>query len=250
MVDAREGFYGWPPEAIALVERAAETHGGFERYGKLESVSFVLKNFGGPLPWMKGLELRSMPRRVQVFPHARKARFEGFPELGQDGVFDQGHVSLVSRGSTLSESQRHRDTFRGLGRYRRWAPLDTLYFFGCALTTYLALPFCLRDLSFVEMRRFEQGGRVLAGVTVDFPPDFQSHCARQSFFFDEQGFLVRHDYTADIVGPWALGAHFSEAYEFVEGIPFATRRRVVARLGAHPTPMPVLYANLAEFKVS
>jgi hypothetical protein len=56
--------------------------------------------------------------------------------------------------------------------------------------------------------------------------------------------LYRHDYTAEIVGRWATGAHFSYDYREVSGLPIATRREVYVRVSGLVTPLPVLRAKL------
>jgi hypothetical protein len=58
----------------------------------------------------------------------------------------------------------------------------------------------------------------------------------QRFQFDETGLILRHDYVADVAGAWARGAHFWRDFVTVEGVPIATHRRVLARLGRLPVP--------------
>ncbi|MDX1386091.1 MAG: hypothetical protein R3257_00775, partial [bacterium] len=62
-----------------------------------------------------------------------------------------------------------------------------------------------------------------------FPDSFPTHSPRQVFYFDEQGFIVRHDYTARVFGDWAQGAHYSYDLKKVQGFTFPTRRRVWPR---------------------
>ena len=71
-----------------------------------------------------------------------------------------------------------------------------------------------------------------------------SHTKLQAFYFDAEGLLRRHDYTADIVGPWAWGAHYSHDYQSLDGIPVATRREVFLRFGQAVTSVPVLNAKV------
>jgi hypothetical protein len=86
-------------------------------------------------------------------------------------------------------------------------------------------------------------------VRATFPSSLHTHGPRQEFFFDAEGLLVRHDYTAEIVGRWARGAHFTSDYVEVDGLPFARERRVYARLGGVVTPLPALSARLEPLKV-
>src|SRR5262249_38486410 len=160
-----------------------------------------------------------------------------------DGIFAAGDVSLVERGGrVVAESRRHRATFAGLRKWRRWQPLDALYFFGYALATYWSLPFVLERTSLVRADA--------RSLTVAFPDALESHGRRQRFHFDDDGLLVRHDYRAEILSSLATGAHFSGGYVEAGGMPFATKRRVTLRLGGLALPVTVLHGELADFSVA
>jgi hypothetical protein len=146
----------------------------------------------------------------------------------------------------LTESRDHRARFTGLRKLGRWDELDALYFFGYALSNYLALPFLLAQTAFVAPARAGD----LRGVTVDFPPGLHTHGRRQRFYFDASGLLRRHDYVAEIVSAWARGAHFSDDYEDAGGLQVATRRHVVATVLGRATPVPVLNARLREPRIT
>jgi hypothetical protein len=60
-----------------------------------------------------------------------------------------------------------------------------------------------------------------------------THSRIQTIYFDREGLIVRHDYVAEIIGPWARGAHLWRDFVEVNGFPIATHRRVVTRLGRH-----------------
>jgi hypothetical protein len=84
------------------------------------------------------------------------------------------------------------------------------------------------------------------GVDVIFPEGVHTHCRRQQFYFGADGRIVRHDYTADIIGPMARGSHFWEEYDQSGGLLIARRRRVVVRLGPYPTSLEVLRVQMGE----
>jgi hypothetical protein len=244
-------FPGWPPDARALIEQAAARHGGWERWQRLHTVHIQQEELGGPLPWAKGLHrTHPMPRHVEVHPHERRAVFLDYPRAGEAATFAAGDVRITSGDRLLREGQDHRRTFAGLRKYRRWDELDALYFFGYALVTYMSLPFLLGELRFVAACQQEDGGQRLRGVTVEFPAGFHTHCARQRFFFDDTGLLLRHDYRAEVIGAWANAAHYSSDYVAADGLLLARRRRVVATLFGRPTPLPVLHARFAGLAVS
>ena len=62
-------------------------------------------------------------------------------------------------------------------------------------------------------------GQRLIGVDVELPATLHMHSRRQSFYFDDEGLLRRHDDVADIVGWMARGAHLWRNFVAVGGIP-------------------------------
>ena len=230
-------YVGWSPAAIALAERACARHGGWERFEQVERVSLDVVTIAGMLPSFMGMGVRYPTfGRVHVEPHTQRVTFDDWPTQGDEAVYMHGEVYLKEVFSSVG-SRKHR---RFLPRLT-WRPVDAAYFFGYALANYVALPFLLARTQFVSTE-----GRKLV---VDFPPEFDTHCKRQRFHFDESGLLIAHDYTAEVIAGAAAGRHYSEEYEEVGGLVFAKKRRVVARLGAWGTPVPVLEARLERFSV-
>ncbi len=68
---------------------------------------------------------------------------------------------------------------------------------------------------------------------------------------DAAGLLLRHDYTADVIGGWATAANRRLASEVVDGLRFYTRRLVTPRFGDHPVlPGPTLvWIELDDIRV-
>ncbi|HVY36560.1 MAG TPA: hypothetical protein VHM31_01455 [Polyangia bacterium] len=218
--------------AEEMIARATERYGGRARWERM-TLSVSPTQLRGLLPWMKGVgRTFRLPARAEIVPARAEATFFDYPTAGATGRFVAGRVALGD--APLAE---HRETFRGLRKWRRWSPLDALYFFGYALTHYHAVPFILAD---AEPRGWDARRRAL---TVRFAPTVHTHCPVQTFWFDESGLILRHDYVADIVGFWARGAHYWHGYTDLSGFPFATHRRVVARVGRIPTPLLALEAR-------
>jgi hypothetical protein len=243
----------WVGPAREVLERSIERHGGWSRWRSLGTVTLIPRLLRGMLPTVKGNgRTFSLPPRMVVRPRELEAEFVDYPTEGERGVFARGELRWVdAHGATKAVSVSHRETFRGLGKYRRWSPLDALYFFGYALTHYHALPFTLGEGQCLGHHRARLGDEALDGVVVRLPPSLHTHCERQVFYFDSTGVLRRHDYVADIVGAWARGAHFWEDYEQVEGLLVAKRRHVVARLWRRPLPLFVaLHAEFDRVEVS
>jgi hypothetical protein len=232
-----EKYVGWSPAAIVLAERACARHGGWERFENVERVSLDVVTISGTLPSFMGIGSRyPLFGRVHVEPHRQRTTFDDWPTQGDEAVYMYGEVHVKEVFSAVG-SRKHR---RFLPRLT-WRPVDAAYFFGYALINYVSLPFLLARTQLVSTK-----DRTLV---VDFPPEFDTHCKRQSFHFDESGLLVAHDYTAEVIAGVAAGRHYPEEYAEVGGLLFPRKRRVVARLGAWATPVEVLHAHLERYEV-
>jgi hypothetical protein len=248
---AREFHPSWSGPALEVLERAISRHGGWSTWQRLHSVTLTPRSLSGMLPVLKGHgRTFSLPPRVVVRPQVLEAEFRDYPTAGSRGLFTRGEVQLVdSHGVATARAADPRRTFRGLSKHRRWSPLDALYFFGYALTHYHSLPFSLGEGQCLGVHRARLGGEPLDAVTVGLPSSLHTHCRRQTFYFDGQGVLRRHDYVAEIVGAWARGAHFWEDYEEANGLLVARRRHVVARLFGQPLPFVALHAEFESVEV-
>lgn len=237
---------GWTGEARALLDRAVERHGGWAAWEALRSLTLTMRHLSGLVPSVKGLR-RTFPQpgRAEVFPREYRAVFHDYPTAGQRGVFQGGAVQVLGAdGAVVASMPDHRRSFRGLRKWRRWSPADALYFFGYAITHYHGLPFTLVEARPIRIRRVRCDGRALTGVDVELPATLHTHCRRQSFYFDDEGLLRRHDYVADIVGWMARGAHLWRDFTSAHGIPIPRERHVVARLGRTTTPIVALHAQV------
>jgi hypothetical protein len=226
-------------DAEEMLGRALERYGGTERWQRLR-LTMSPVGLRGLIPWMKGAgRTFRLPPRAELVPSRAEATFFDYGASGAVGRFVNGRVALGD-GPLLE----HRHTFRGLRKWRRWSPLDALYFFGYALTHYHAVPFTLPQ---AQRRAWDPGRRAL---TVAFSQDVHTHNRVQTFYFDDSGLIRRHDYVADIVSVCARGAHLWLDQQVVAGYPIATHRRVVARLGKRPTPLVALEAHLTNVRVA
>jgi len=236
----------WTGEAGALLDRAMARHGGRAAWDAFRRLTLAPRKLVGALPALKGIgRTFPLPPRIDVYPHEYRAVFHDYPSPGQRGLFTAGAVELVDGGGgTLAKSADARAIFRGLRKWRRWAPADALYFFGYALTHYHGLPFTLAEGRPLALRRARADGRALTGVEVELPASLHTHNRRQTFYFDDDGLLRRHDYVAEIAGWWARGAHLWRDFVTAEGIPVPRVRHVVGRLGRVATPFVALHAEL------
>jgi len=237
----------WEGEARELLEAAVRRHGGWDAWEKLQAVSLRPKSVTGLLPGIKGVgRTFPVPARIEIRPHQRAATFFDYPRPGWRGDYTDGKLAITDdRGTAIESTPDPRPTFRGLRKLRRWTPADALYFFGYALTHYYSLPFTLVEGRPLALRWAWYERRRLRGIEVELPAALHTHCRRQTFYFEEDGLLRRHDYVAEIVGWWARGAHLWSDFVTAGGIEIAQRRRVVGRLGRRATSFTVLSAELA-----
>jgi len=235
----------WHGEARALLESAISRHGGWDAWRALGTLSLRFVHLDGVIPLLKGEGgTFPAPGRVDATPHEHRAVFYDYPAPGTRGLYSNGKVALIGAGDAVVDTHPdRRATFRGFGKWRRWSPLDALYFFGYAITHYLSLPFTLADATPLGRRDITQDGRRLTGIAVALPVELHTHSARQTFYFDD-GLLMRHDYVADIISPLARGAHHSRDYVRAQGIAVARERHVVARVGRWRMPLVALHADL------
>ena len=246
----RDLYQSWSQEAIDLVERAVAKHGGWRRWESPYEVQARVKLLTGILPSVKGLCL-TYPQfgNVSTIPSRCRTTFEDYPAKGMQSVFENGDVWISDPAGGVRKSEHHRQTFRGLRKYRLWSPLDAVYFFGYAIWHYHTLPFSLPECRLVRLCTAKGKGAPFRGVVVDLPPNVETHSSRQSFFFNEDGTLTRHDYVADVMGFWVRGAHFWSAFERRAEVLVATHRSVTVRFSQYATPIRVLHAKLEDVKI-
>jgi hypothetical protein len=238
---------GWSGAELALLEAAIRRHGGWDAWQALRVVDVEPKTLSGLLPWIKGHgRTFRLPPRAQIEPHEGRVVFFDYPAPGAMGTFARGALTLTdARGTVITSTENARVSFSGPRKLRRWSAAGALYFFGYALTHYHALPFTLGRGRPLRICRVRYEGRRLTGVEVELPSELHTHSRRQTFYFEEDGLLRRHDYVADIVGPWARGAHFWRDFVTGGGLQMATVRHVTVRLGRLTTPFVALHAELS-----
>ena len=162
-------------------------------------------------------------------------------------------MRLVAQdGSVLDALAQPRDSFSQMPPGTPWSALQLAYFVGYAMWMYLTLPFSLltHRVACEEVAPWSEDGQTWRVLKAVFPPAYVTHSVEQALYFDAQGLLRRHDYTADVSGSVRV-AHYLEGHRYVAGIPFATRRRVYLR-GADHTPNKstlIIAADLDHFEL-
>jgi hypothetical protein len=241
----------WTPHAVAVLERAFEHHGGVTAWYERQLIRLFPDKLSGFVPWQKGMRKTfPLPRAIEVAPHERKTTFV-YPDDEHVGVFHDGMVKIMVResGRVLESSINHRQLMLGPPRARRFGSLDVLCFLGYALWHYHAMPFTLGAGRLLGMRSLDTRDARLDVLELELPRDVPTHCRRQSFYFDDQGQLVRHDYHAEVLGAWARAAHLWKRQTRVDGCPIALDRHVLFRLGSVAVPMTALRMTFSGAEV-
>ncbi len=220
-----------------LAARVLAAYGGAERWASARSVRATL-SVGGLALLSKGrLPLRHVPVGAELdFPRLRIDRL-----AGRDVVawLEGGSARLVApNGETLRARGDARAAFRRLRRFLWWDRLDATYFLGYMLWNELTLPKLLLrpDVEWTELDE--------TTLRASFPNGLPTHCADQIFHFDrDTGLLRRHEYTADVFGPWARAVTVVNKHREWDGLMYACRRVATpGRAGGKRLRWPVLWS--------
>lgn len=227
--------------ATELVDALIEGHGGRARWRAVDSIEAALSSGGlaFALKWQP-FALRWL--QAVVRPHAREVTLYGYGRPEWRGIWTPDEVRLVDAGGdTVARRTSPRQAFARSGRVLRWDALDMLYFAGYALWNYLSFPFLLEAPGVTAIEKPAAGPPGSRLIEAWFDDGVPTHSRVQRFHVDASLRLVRHDYTADVLGRFATAANFCRASQVVDGLRFYTRRRVVPRFGPELVlPLPTL----------
>lgn len=213
-----------------------DAHGGLDYWRSLSYVDVEMSAWG----------FLFKAKRITPLSHARltintrspEVVMHDFPAPGCQAVLrgpDRVEIRDAS-GDVVEGRDNPRAAFRHPRRLVKWDALDFTYFSGYAMWGYLTLPFLLLHPGV----RYEVAGNC---VEVRFPPEVPAHSEVQRLSFDDSGRLLRHDYTAEVVGGWAKAAHLCRDYRQFGGLWAPTTRRVYPRGPfGRPLPGPTLVA--------
>lgn len=233
------------PEALEVVERAVEAHGGLERWQRAARIDLELT--------VGGIAFTAKGRRKSA-GKANMASIEtGSGEVMLRPFFEHqdrvGHyttqrltISDKMSGDEIEGCDTASRPRSGLRALATWSDLDQLFFAGYALSHYYRLPFSLLDDRIALGPVTGDSGTRRSTAT--FPPELYSHSPRETFHFDETGRLVRHDYTARFLAPGARGAHLSMDYRMHDGLAIAGRRRVLLNAFGKAVKPTVLWIDV------
>ena len=238
-----------------LLRRINDAHGGLSRWEQVESVQLSLNIFGPILitkfksPWLSNIT-------ANIFTDKPYVSFHNFPEQGMTSIFDAYDVYIINENDRVSVERNFENNFSLKTKPRlHWDHLDLVYFLGYALWSYINTPFIFSNKQFECSQGkdwIEKDGSRLNTLNVRFPKEIPSHCEQQVFYFNKQGLLKRNDYTAKVFSPIAIGAHYCDQHETIDGFVFPTRRTVFPRLwnGKALRPFKVMDGYLNNISIN
>jgi hypothetical protein len=207
-----------------------EAHGGLKRWQTHAGVVADIVTGGGF--WaLKGLVQDAQPREMRVDLRRQAASVRPFGDPDWRSDYTPERVAIVaSDGRTVAERLNPRAHFEGHELRTPWDPMHRAYFNGYALWTYLNSPFLLamEGVEVAEAEAWREGGETWRVLRAHFPLHLATHGPQQSFYFDAQGLLRRHDYEVAVAGGLPAAQYVHDHVE-VEGIRFPSRRRAYYR---------------------
>jgi hypothetical protein len=225
-----------------LAQFAIEAHGGLERWNRFSTISAHLIQ-GGVFWGAKGKA--DVLRDVTVKVDLRNEKVSHWPFGSEDrrSRFEPQRVALENaNGEVIEELLQPRSSFKGHTFETPWTDLQLAYFVGCAMWTYLSTPFFLArpDIQSEEIEQWQEGGETWRRMKVRFPKDIATHSTEQILYFDQQGWLKRHDYHVEISGDIAAAHYVSDIKKF-SGIVFPTKHRIFGlQPDGHAAPEPLV----------
>ncbi len=214
----------------ALVSKIVDAHGGLERWRKFSLLKARLSQ-GGALWTLKGQPSTLSETNVAVNLIREWASHSPFGPEGKVSSFEPGKVTLTnSQGKVVEELMDPRSSFAGHTLETPWNELQLAYFAGCAMWTYLNMPFLLahKGVQTEELPDWSENGEKWHRLKITLPAEIVSHSAVQTIYVDDAGLLKRHDYDVEIAGG-TPGAHYITGYTDVQGIKIPTHRRIYPR---------------------
>ena len=197
---------------MRLLDEIVEAHGGLDAWRGTDRVRLRARS-GGLLLRTRAPGDGFADVQVEVGIGSVHASAAPFPGPGRRGVYADGAVRIETDAGEVVESRRNpRPCFfgrAGIRRNFRWDELDLVYFAGYAWWNYLNHPLLLtrEDVAVVEAEPMRRDGQTWRRLDATFPAGLDTHSAGQSFFYDGDLRLRRHDYVAEVVGRWAHAAH-------------------------------------------
>ena len=236
-----------------LATLAMDAHGGLDQWRRFKTVSAHLVQ-GGVLWKLKGQDGVLNDVRLSVDLRKEWASHRPFLQGNQHTSFQPDRIAIeTSDGHVVEELLNPRESFKGHVFDTPWTHLQLAYFAGYAMWTYLNTPFlfALAGVETEEIEPWKENSEAWRRLEVRFPLSIATHSTTQTFYFDRQGLLKRHDYDVDVLGG-ASAAHYVSELKDVSGIIVPTKHTMFGRQpdgSAAPTPL-VVSIDVSEIEFS
>ena len=215
-----------------LLREIFEAHGGYDHWHSVDKIILKLRFHG--LAFASKLNRSGLLERdVEVYAKRCKVIFHDYPVKGYTGYFENDVAWIEDRdGTRIKHFTNYRNSFSALQKTFFWNSTDLLYFAGYALWNYINLPFLLGNegVSILSESSWNEGKETLYKLTAKFDNFIPTHCQEQSFYFDKDLLLVRHDYCPEIFSPYAKAAHYIWDYRDIDGLKIPFKRKVLPRM--------------------
>ncbi|MER8376020.1 hypothetical protein [Mesorhizobium sp. M1406] len=213
-----------------LVETAIEAHGGMERFSRFSFLTAKLHQ-GGVLWGLKGKATVLEDCHLKVDLKREWVSHWPFSPTNNKSAFTPDRVTIETpAGEVVEELLNPRASFDGYEMETHWSNPQVAYFSGYTMWTYLTSPFILKQPGVVseEVESWNENGETWRRLRVTFPASIATHSTVQSFYFNADGILVRHDYEVDIQGKNAAARYLTDPVK-VEGITLPSKMRIFPR---------------------
>lgn len=220
-----------------LLDLAIEAHGGMQHWQQIEQLHAHIK-VGGTVWHLKGWPDVYADIHTSISTHRPHTEFTPFLQEGQHCVWEPERTAIVADSSEVIEHRvAPRSFFEGHTITTPWDRQHLIYFTGYAMWTYLTTPFLFKlpGFSTEEIEPWQEENEIWRRLKVTFPSTVPSHSTVQTFYFNADGLLRRHDYSVDIMGGTRSANYASDVRSFT-GLMIPTKRRVYST-GADNRPI-------------
>lgn len=233
-----------------LSQLAMNAHGGLDRFNKFSYLNARLKQ-GGILWGLKGKPTVLENANVRVNLKDEVVSHWPFAPTQNRSVFTPNRVTIETPDGSIAEQlDNPRASFAGYEMETPWSNPQVAYFAGYTMWTYLTSPFILKQagVSYEEIEPWAEKGETWRRLRVTFPDRIATHSTHQTFYFDRNGILRRHDYEVDIQGSNPAARYLLDPVE-IQGIVLPTKMRIYPRNADNrPAPEPLIVTiDLSDF---
>src|SRR6201984_1853627 len=177
----------WRP--MTLLDEVIEAGGGMARWNSLKRFTLQL-SIDGALFSRVGQAGRFREMVAEGSTRNPSVRFTGFADPAKCGLYQPDCVTIESPEGTVLRAWRNpHQAFRDQPAEALWDELYLVFFCGFSVWNYLTTPFLLAhpDIAVEELAPWHERDQVWRRLRAVFPADFVTHCAEQTFYFDENG---------------------------------------------------------------